>query len=338
MRSQRPIIGLFLLALVPFWPLVLHPTHTPYSVSSDLLAQHLPAKLFLVRSLNETGELPLWNPEQYAGSPFVHDIQVGLFYPPHLPLYFISESAIGPFISWLLFAHVLLAGWLMYAYARHAGLTELAAFVAGVGFMLSPRWMMQIFLAGHVITQGICWLPLILLCIERAIVRKKWSWAIAGGMAYAMLILGTHPQWTFYASLLIGFWPLRLLVRERAPTPALVETQKQDYGDQSTLPPSPPASGGEGRGQGGVRSPNQMPSSSPVEPQPPSPQPSPPEAGGEGVGRRLLRWLAVEAIVVAIGLALCAVQLLPTIEAAGESSRARGMAQSWSLDGAKAAA
>ena len=81
-----------------------------------------------------------------------------------------------------------------------------------------------------------------------------------------------------------------------------------------------------------------MPSSAVREPQPPSPQPSPPEAGGEGVRRLFLRWLAVEAIVVTIGVALCAVQLLPTIEAAGESSRARGMAQSWSLDGAKAAA
>ena len=99
----------------------------------------------------------------------------------------------------------------MFAYARHAGLGELAAFVAGVGYMLSPRWMLQLFVAGHTVTQGICWLPLVLLCVERAIIRRSWSWAVGGGMAYAMLILGTHPQWTFYGSLLIGFWPLRLL-------------------------------------------------------------------------------------------------------------------------------
>ncbi len=286
MRTLRPYLGLLFLALVAFWPLVLHPTQTLYSDSSDLLAQHLPAKYFLVRSLRETGELPLWNPEQYSGSPFVHDIQVGLFYPPHLPLYFVSEPAIGPFVSWLLFVHVLLAGCFMFAYARHAGLSELAAFVAGVGFMLSPRWMMQLFLAGHIVTQGICWLPLVLLCVERAFQRKRWSWAVGGGVAYATLILGTHPQWTFYASLLIGFWPLRLL--------------------------SPPHRFGEEAGERGL---------------------------ANTCSRRnfLLRWLAVEAIVVAIGISLCAVQLLPTFEAAGQSSRARGMGQSWSLDGAKAA-
>jgi hypothetical protein len=270
-RRAWPFAFLLILALLAFWPLVLHPTRTLYSDTNDLLAEHLPAKLFVVRSLRETGELPLWNPEQFAGSPFVHDIQVGLFYPPHLPLYFISESVVGPFMSWLVFGHVVLAGWLMYAYARHAGLGELPAFVAGYGYMLAPRWLMQLFLAGHTVTIGICWLPLVILCVERAIDRRRWAWAVGGGVAYALLVLGTHPQWTFYSSLLIGLWPLRLLTDVHLKRPLLV------------------------------------------------------------------RWLAAEAIVVLVGLGLCAVQLLPTFEAAGETSRAQGMGQSWGLTGAKEA-
>src|SRR4051812_21605753 len=162
MTALRPYLLLVALALVQFWPLVLHPSQTLYSDSSDLLAEHLPAKLFLVRSLRETGELPLWNPEQYAGSPFVHDIQVGLFYPPHAPLYFISQPAVGPFLSWLVFVHVLLAGWLTSACPRPGGRAELAACPAGVGFMLSPRWMMHLFLPGHPVTQGICSTPLVI--------------------------------------------------------------------------------------------------------------------------------------------------------------------------------
>jgi len=270
-RRVCPFAFLLLLALVAFWPLILHPTQTLYSDSNDILAEHLPAKLFLVRSLRETGELPLWNPEQYAGSPFVHDIQVGLFYPPHLPLYFLSESAVGPFLSWLVFGHVVLAGWLTYAYARHAGLGELAAFIAGCGYMLAPRWLMQLFLAGHTVTCGICWLPLVILCVERAMERGRWTWAVGGGVAYALFALGTQPQWTLYGSLVIGLWPLRLLTDVHLKRPLLV------------------------------------------------------------------RWFAAEAIVVAIGVGLCAIQLLPTIEAAGETSRAHGMGQSWGLTGAKAA-
>ncbi len=265
MSHLRPYLLLFFLALVVFHPLALNPSFTLYSDSSDFLAQHAPAKMFLARSLRETGELPLWNPEQYAGSPFVHDIQVGLFYPPNLPLYFIGESAIGPVLSWLVFAHVVLAGWLMYGYARHSGLGEGGAFTAAVGFMLSPRWMMQLFLAGHTVTEGICWLPLVLMCVEKAI-AGRWRWALGGGLVYALFVLGTHPQWTFYGSLLIGLWPLRLVER-------------------STI----------------------------------------------------TRWLLAEGTVVLFGLGLCAIQLLPTIEAAGETNRARGMGVSWSLDGAKAA-
>jgi len=271
MSHPRPLFALLVLALIAFWPLVLHPTQTLYSDTNDLLAEHLPAKLFLVRSLRETGEVPLWNPEQYAGSPFVHDIQVGLFYPPHLPLYFMSEPAVGPFMSWLVFAHVVLAGWLMYAYGRHAGMGDVAALVAGCGYMLAPRWMMQLFLAGHTVTIGLAWLPLVLLCVERSLQRRRWTWAVSGGVAYALFVLGTHPQWTFYGSLLIGLWPLRLLTDVHIKRPLMI------------------------------------------------------------------RWFAVEGVVVAIGIGLCAVQLFPTIEAAGEASRSRGMGQSWGLEGAKAA-
>src|SRR5262245_45432232 len=288
-RRVRPFVFLVLLALLAFLPLVLHPTETLYSDINDLLAEHLPAKLFLVRSLRETGELPLWNPEQYAGSPFVHDIQVGLFYPPNLPLYFVSEPAVGPFLSWLVFAHVVLAGWLMYTYAGHAGMGELAAFTAGCGYMLAPRWMMQLFLAGHTVTAGICWIPLVLLCVEKAIQGRRWAWAVGGGVAYALFVLGTHPQWTFYGSLLIGLWPLRLLSdvpvsREAGRSDSLAA----DYGEQSrrqgpVTSPSPPTSGGEGPGEGGLRSPGAEPGSLPGEPQPPSPPtPFPPKRGERG--------------------------------------------------------
>src|SRR5262245_30565640 len=357
MHTARPYLALLVLALLVFWPLVLHPTETLYSDTNDLLAEHLPAKLFLVRSLRETGELPLWNPEQYAGSPFVHDIQVGLFYPPNLPLYFLNEPAVGPFVSWLVFAHVVLAGWLMYAYARHAGLGEAGAFTAGCGYMLAPRWMMQLFIAGHTVSAGICWIPLVLLCVERAIQGRGWRWAVGGGVAYALLILGTHPQWTFYGSLLIGLWPLRLLSR---PAENLEghrsESLSADYAEPSAprvavSTPSPPASGGEGRDEGGLGSRGEEAGFAPGEPQPPSPPAPLPPKRGEGGDRApatdvprpssgiiLARWLVAEALVVLVGLSLCAVQLLPTMEAAGESSRSRGMGQSWSLDGAKAAA
>src|SRR5262245_27523930 len=112
-----PYLLLAALGLAFFAPLVLHPTETLYSEHSDLLALHLPLKHFLVRSWQETGELPLWNPYSFAGMPFVHDVQVAAFYPPHLLLYVLPVEWLGTALSWLVVLHVIIAGWCMYAYA-----------------------------------------------------------------------------------------------------------------------------------------------------------------------------------------------------------------------------
>jgi hypothetical protein len=202
----RPLLLLTLLGLVFFHPLVLHPGWILYAEHSDFPDLHIPAKRFLVRSVHETGELPLWDPYQLCGAPFVHDIQVGMFYPPHAVLYLLPEELVGPALSWLVVFHVILAGWLMYAYAHDLGLREAGALVAAVGWMFAGRWMLHLLAGGHYIVIGLAWLPLLLLCLERAIRRGSLGWATAGGVVYALVILGTHPQWTLYASLLVLLW------------------------------------------------------------------------------------------------------------------------------------
>src|SRR5205085_1691373 len=103
------VLLLTLLGLLFFFPLLLHPTETLYSDQSDLLAEHIPAKRFLVRSWQEDGELPLWCPHQFCGSPFVHDVQVAMIYPPHLLLLSLPETSVGAALSWLVVLHVVLA-------------------------------------------------------------------------------------------------------------------------------------------------------------------------------------------------------------------------------------
>jgi hypothetical protein len=211
----RPYLLLALLCLAFFHDLVLHPGQTLYADHSDLIDLHVPAKRFLVRSVQETGELPLWCPHQLAGAPFVHDIQAGLFYPPHAILYLLPEDHIGEALSWLVVLHVLLAGWGMFAYGRSQGLTEPAALVAAAGFMFAGRWLLHLLAAGHYVVVGLAWLPLGLLTLERAIRQASFGWATLAGGIYAAMILGTQPQWTFYASLFIAAWSLGAVL-ERA--------------------------------------------------------------------------------------------------------------------------
>ena len=238
-----------------------------YSDYSDLLAEHIPAKRFLVRSWQQTGEVPLWCPYLFSGSPFVHDIQVAAFYPPHLPLYLLPEQYVGAALSWLVVLHVLLAGWGMYAYACHRELPPVPALIAAIGFMFGGRWLMHLLGGGHYIVIGLAWLPLVLLCLEKAVRGRGLLWGLAAGVLYALLTLGTQPQWTFYAGLFAALWTLEV---------ALGQTDRR---------------------------------------------------------RALLRWLGFGVLTVILAAALAAIQLLPTLEAAGQSSRAGGVAAEGILSG-----
>jgi hypothetical protein len=203
-----PTAALAALCLLFFAPLVVHPGDVLYSDYSDLLAQHLPARHFLVRSWHETGERPLWCPFSFAGAPFVHDFQVAAFYPPHLLLPLLPEAWLGAFLSWLVVAHLLLAGVGMYAYATSRNLGRAGAFVAALGTMFAGKWMLHLLTAGHTITLGLAWLPLVLLFLERAVRRGSLFWATGAGFAFALLILGLHPQWPLYSGLFVALWTL----------------------------------------------------------------------------------------------------------------------------------
>ncbi|HKI33329.1 MAG TPA: hypothetical protein VKA46_15860 [Gemmataceae bacterium] len=273
-----PRLFLAAVALFFFADLVRHPTEVHYSDHSDLLAEHVPAKRFLVRSFQETGELPLWCPYSFAGSPFVHDPQVGMFYPPHWPLLLLSEESVGAALSWLIVLHVIVAGWGAYACARARGLDVAAALVAGCGFMLAGKWMLHLLAAGHTITVGLAWLPWVLLLLEGAIRRRSFLRATAAGAVFGLMVLGTHPQWTFYAGLFLVLWTLGTALEAAGV-----------FGDEPLC--------------------------------------------RRRLAGALIRWAAYGAWAATLAVALAAVQLLPTLEAAALSTRAGGVASDEILEG-----
>jgi hypothetical protein len=265
-----PYALLALLGLIFFCPLALHPGQVLYSDHSDILAEHVPAKRFLVHAWQGTGELPLWCPHTFCGAPFVHDVQVGIFYPPHWPLLLLPEERVGAALSWLVVLHVILGGCFAYAYARQRALGIGAALVTGLGYEFAGKWMFHVLAAGHYILIGLAWLPLALLLLERAVQRRSVVLATLAGATFALIALGTHPQWTFYAGLLTIPWTLGVALEDA------------------------------GLFGGGTRS-------------------------LRGTAWALLRWAGLGAWAALVAGGLCAVQILPTLEAAGQSSRSLGV-------------
>jgi hypothetical protein len=203
-RGVAPYLLLAILGLACFGELVCHPGQVLYSGHSDLLAMHLPMKCFLVRSWQETGEVPLWCPNSFAGMPFVHDVQVAAFYPPHVPLYLLPERWVGAALSWLVVFHVILAGWLMFGYARSKGLEGVAALVAAMGWMFGGKWLLHLLAGGHYIMVPLAWLPLVLRWFEQALARRSLLRATWAGGAFALIVTGAHPQMTLYAGLFVA--------------------------------------------------------------------------------------------------------------------------------------
>jgi len=210
-----PYLVLAGLALLFFAEMVLHPGLILYSDHSDFIVQYLPAKHFLVESWRADGELPLWCPYALAGMPFVHDIQVAAFYPPQAVLYLLPDGLIGPAMSWLIVAHVIVAGWGACAWARGRGLGATGSLVTGLGYMFAGAWMLHLLAAGHHPFAPIAWLPWVVLFMEQAVCRARHGEVVAallraawGGAVFGVLCLGAQPQLTFYAGGFLAVWLL----------------------------------------------------------------------------------------------------------------------------------
>ncbi len=152
------------------------------------------------------GRLPFWTSSIFSGFPFLADMQVAAWYPPHWPFYL---TGIGPKTLFAeLWLHALLAAYGAFLLARHLTGDATAATYAGLFYSLSG------FFAAHSQHVGLfvaaSWLPLLAYLLLTAETRRQQAWlALAGGC----FCLSGHFQTVLY-----GFAALGLVVlwrRER---------------------------------------------------------------------------------------------------------------------------
>ncbi len=152
------------------------------------------------------GEVPLWNPYNNGGLPFIADTQAAVFYPPRLITIALARLS-GGFSSHALqlemTAHVLAASLLMYALLRRmlhknpgsylAGLVGAITFSYG-GFLTSYPPLQLALLEAAI------WLPLALLGVlefSRG-ERPRYSWLLLTALAYGLSWMAGHPQTTWF--------------------------------------------------------------------------------------------------------------------------------------------
>lgn len=173
------------------------------------------------------GEVPLWNPYNNGGHPFLADTQSAVFYPPRLltiALTGLTGTGVSP--TWTyhaleleMMAHILLASLLMYALVRRLTLGAVGS-VAGA-LVAALTWAYGGFMTGYpplqlALLEAVVWAPLIVLGIHEATTgaRVRWSWLVLSGVAFGMSVLTGHPQtYWFLGWLLVLFLAYRVYKR-----------------------------------------------------------------------------------------------------------------------------
>ncbi len=133
------------------------------------------------------GELPLWNPHDYAGHPLGSMPSSGLFWPLHW-IYFAWPS--WHFHAWHAWSRLVLAGTFTLLFLREIGLARAAALLGALAFTLcgfNIAWL------NHTHTNATIFLPLLAFFVERA--ARRPSLRLAGALApfVALLFLSGHP-------------------------------------------------------------------------------------------------------------------------------------------------
>jgi len=187
---------------------VVNAPSVPYNaLVSDLVLQNLQWKAFIKANLQQ-GEVPLWNPYQLGGIPFMAAGQPSTLYPLNLIYYVLPlESAFG----WFTVINLWLCGWSMSIFVRALGVRPLSAVVSGV------TWQLCGFLvAGAVFPMMLgasVWIPLLLLMSEFIIRREPiWGreavipWIMLGAGILGMNIFAGHVEITYYTILITAFY------------------------------------------------------------------------------------------------------------------------------------
>lgn len=171
------VLALIALVLIFEWDLVARGT----LIGIDAATFFYPMYSFLGDQLRG-GNLPVWNPHQLSGAPFLADPQSGWMYLPVMLLFLLLPLAAAA--KSLMVFNILMAALSMYALARVLRMNIVGAFTAAIAYSMSG--FMQERNACCAIFTGVgAWLPVVILCSELGIkargrIPRLVCWALAG--------------------------------------------------------------------------------------------------------------------------------------------------------------
>mgnify|MGYP001401398256 CR=1 FL=1 len=192
MHHGVPILVLIGLVFAYHAPILLSGS-TYYT--DDILYQHFPSFVFASRRL-QAGDIPLWNPHQFSGFPYLADSVSQLLYPPLWLLLLVGPSHVMVFIL----LHYVLAALAFYGAAPNLGINSREARLgASVVFMLSGFLLRQT--SNLVNLCAYAWIPLAVVFATESAARPSIASGLKMGAVLALQVLSGGVQialGTFY--------------------------------------------------------------------------------------------------------------------------------------------
>lgn len=177
----------------------------------DLFAEFLPRHAYAGAALGRA-EIPLWDPRQIAGLPFLATLQGGVLYPPNA-LYALLPTGLA--MGLLGFLHLALAGMFMYALCRELGSSPAASSLGAVAFMLGGSALFATYHPNAI--NSLPWLPLALACAARLGRTGDLRLALALGASQGLQFLAGR-DYTFvmtaHAVAAFGLWQAAWMLRD----------------------------------------------------------------------------------------------------------------------------
>jgi len=185
-----PILLVGVYGVAVWWRKVLSPPEGSVGIgvgNLDQYLEHLPMAHAGFAALRE-GQLPLWNPFQLTGMPFLAVPHTGLLYPGHVFYWFFDVPLAIELTASL---HVVFGGACMLALGRQLGMRWTGSTFAACVLMTSGHWLAF----GDALTlhRALAWLPATALAIERTLQGGRWApLGLAAAMAAQALLGATE--------------------------------------------------------------------------------------------------------------------------------------------------
>lgn len=161
----------------------------------DFFRYFYPTKFFASNCIKD-GIIPLWNPYNFCGMPFLAPLQSQVLYPLSFITYFLPIN-LG--IKLFIVIHIFLAGLFTYFLMQEWRLSRISSLISSIvyifsGYFISVNDILNILVA-------ITWIPFIFLFFIKALQSLKAKHIILTAVGICLQFLGGEPT-TVYATLL----------------------------------------------------------------------------------------------------------------------------------------